>query len=190
MDLINTYGALLSKVDARIKNAISLLPKSTIAKVVAVKKNTVKVASVELSLNQQAFLNDVPIIRPIYNHYPVKVGDLGILLTCDYAVSQFVKNSQLNKKKLQRNTNGGGYLFFPIASNDNDFASDTMANEMYSLDGKTFLSIDNEQVKIKDKFENEIIINSDGINITDSNKNKIEFTSSGININGNLEILQ
>lgn len=38
MDLINTYGALLSKVDARIKNAISLLPKSTIAKVVAVKK--------------------------------------------------------------------------------------------------------------------------------------------------------
>ncbi len=182
MKAINTAESIFNRVDRMIESAIRVLPKSIIVKVVNVKKNTVDVSNLDLKASTQTIITNIPIIRPIYNHYPVQVGDLGICLTVDYSVEPFIKNSKTTKQALQQNANGSGYIFFPISSLDNDFASDTMANEMYSLDGKTSFIIDNQKVELKDKNNNEIVIDSNGIKITDANKNEVVLDSNGIKI--------
>ena len=182
MQVINTTSSLFNKVNRMIEEAIRVLPKSIIVKVVNVKKNTVDVSNLDLKATTQTIITNIPIIRPIYNHYPVKIGDLGICLTVDYSVEPFIKNSKITKQALQKNTNGSGYLFFPISSLDNDFATDTMANEMYSLDGKTQFIIDNQKVELKDKNNNDILIDNNGIKITDANSNEVVLDNNGIKI--------
>ena len=182
MQVINTTSSLFNKVNRMIEEAIRVLPKSIIVKVVNVKKNTVDVSNLDLKATTQTIITNIPIIRPIYNHYPVKIGDLGICLTVDYSVEPFIKNSKITKQALQKNTNGSGYLFFPISSLDNDFATDNMANEMYSLDGKTQFIIDNQKVELKDKNNNDILIDNNGIKITDANSNSIVLDNNGIKI--------
>ena len=182
MQVINPTTSLFNQVNKMIGEAIKTLPRSIVVRVVKVKKNAVDVSNIDLKTSTQAIISNVPIIRPIYNHYPIKIGDVGVCLTVDYSVEPILKNSKILKKPLQRNANGSGYLFFPISSLDNDFATDTMANEMYSLDGKTQFIIDNLKVELKDRFNNDIVIDSKGIKITDANKNEFVIDSNGIKI--------
>ena len=182
MQVINPTTSLFNQVSKMIEEAIRILPHSIVVRVVKVKKNTVDVSNIDLKPSVQTLIKNVPIIRSIYNRYPIKIGDVGVCLTVDYSVEPLLKNSKLLKKSLQKSASGSGYLFFPFASSDNDFATDTMANEMYSLDGKTQFIIDNLKVELKDRFNNDIVINNSGITITDANKNEIVINSSGITI--------
>lgn len=183
MERFNAYNNILNQVDKMIDEAIRSLPKSIIVRVVNAKKNTVDVVNIDLKATMPSILTNIPIVRPIYNHYPVKIGDIGVCLTVDYAVEPLLKNSKILKQALQKNANGSGYLFFPFASLDNDMSTDFMANEMYSLDGKTQYIIDNLKTELKDRFNNDILIDNNGIKITDTNKNEITINSQGITIN-------
>ena len=183
MERFNAYNNILNQVDKMIDEAIRSLPKSIVVRVVNAKKNTVDVVNIDLKATMPSILTNIPIIRPIYNHYPVKIGDIGVCLTVDYAVEPLLKNSKILKQALQKNANGSGYLFFPFASLDNDMSTDFMANEMYSLDGKTQYIIDNLKTELKDRFNNDIVIDAKGIKITDTNKNEITINSQGITIN-------
>lgn len=183
MERFNAYNNILNQVDKMIDEAIRSLPKSIIVRVVNAKKNTVDVVNIDLKATMPSILTNIPIIRPIYNHYPVKIGDIGVCLTVDYAVEPLLKNSKILKQALQKNANGSGYLFFPFASLDNDMSTDFMANEMYSLDGKTQYIIDNLKTELKDRFNNDIVIDAKGIKITDTNKNEITINNQGITIN-------
>jgi hypothetical protein len=182
MATLNAYDSLLSRVNKMIAETMRSRPHSIIARVVSVNKNTVDLSNIDLKASNPAIIKNVPIMRPIYNHYPVKVGDVGVCLTIDYSVEPILKNSKLVKKALQENANGGGYFFFPIASDDVDFASDTMANEMYSLDGNTQYIIDNEKTELTDRFNNDILIDKDGVKVVDSNNNKIVISKDGVKI--------
>lgn len=182
MERFNAYNNILNQVDKMIDEAIRSLPKSIIVRVVNAKKNTVDVVNIDLKATTPSILTNIPIIRPIYNHYPVKIGDIGVCLTVDYAIEPLLKNSKILKQALQKNANGSGYLFFPFASLDNDMATDFMANEMYSLDGKTQYIIDNLKTELKDRFNNDIVIDAKGIKITDTNKNEITINSQGITL--------
>lgn len=182
MATLNAYDSLLSRVNKMIEEAMRSRPHSIIARVVSVNKNTVDLSNIDLKASNPAIIKNVPIMRPIYNHYPVKVGDVGVCLTIDYSVEPILKNSKLVKKALQENANGSGYFFFPIASDDVDFASDTMANEMYSLDGNTQYIIDNEKTELTDRFNNDILIDMNGVKIVDSNNNEIVISKEGISI--------
>lgn len=183
MERFNAYNNILNQVDKMIDEAIRSLPKSIVVRVVNAKKNTVDVINIDLKATMPSILTNIPIIRPIYNHYPVKIGDIGVCLTVDYAVEPLLKNSKILKQALQKNANGSGYLFFPFASLDNDMATDFMANEMYSLDGKTQFIIDNLKTELKDRFNNDIVIDAKGIKIADTNKNEITINNQGITIN-------
>lgn len=182
MSTLNAYDSLLSRVNKMIEEAMRSRPHSIIARVVSVKENTVDLSNIDLKASNPAIIKNVPIMRPIYNHYPIKVGDVGVCLTIDYSVEPILKNSKLVKNALQENANGGGYFFFPIASDDVDFASDTMANEMYSLDGNTQYIIDNEKTELTDRFNNDILIDINGVKIVDSNNNKIVISKDGVKV--------
>ena len=183
MNVKNPTTSLLNKVKDMIDGAIKVLPKSIIVRVVKVNKNTVDVVNVDLKLTTQAIIKNVPIMRSIYGRYPIKIGDIGICLTVDFGVEPLLKNSKIPKIALQRNADGGGYFFFPFASLDNDLvSSDTMANELYSLDGQTQLIIDNKKTELSDRFNNDILVDSKGIAITDCNKNEIVIDSKGLKI--------
>ena len=182
MATLNAYDSLLSRVNKMIEEAMRSRPHSIIARVVSVKENTVDLSNIDLKASNPAIIKNVPIMRPIYNHYPIKIGDVGVCLTIDYSVEPILKNSKLVKKALQENANGSGYFFFPIASDDVDFASDTMANEMYSLDGNTQYIIDNEKTELTDRFNNDILIDKDGVKVVDSNNNEIVISKDGIAI--------
>ncbi|WP_288686018.1 hypothetical protein [uncultured Brachyspira sp.] len=64
--------------------------------------------------------------------------------------------------------------------------------EIYSLDGKTSIIINDDKIEIKDNASDEgnnILIDENGINITDTNKNNITLSSNGTKIedkNGNV----
>lgn len=182
MQMLNPTTSLLSRVNKIVEEKIRALPKSILVRVVLVKKNTVNVSSIDLKASTPTIISNVPIMRPIYNHYPIKIGDIGVCLTIDYSVEPLLKNSKTPKKPLQKNAEGSGYFFFPFASLDNDMATDTMANEMYSLDGKTQFIIDNLKVELRDRFNNDIVVDEKGIKITDANKNEIVINSEGIKI--------
>ena len=155
------------------------------------KGNKVKVARMLKNDNVIGYADNVPIIRPIYFTYPIKQGDVGLLIASNYPVSNYVKDSNTPPKNMPENANGSGYLFLPIAPDNLDFIQDTegKALEIYSLDGKTSIIIDNDKIQIKDNASgddegdnNNILIDEKGINILDTNKNNIVMSSDGISI--------
>lgn len=183
MNNFDTYHNVERRINTLISQAVSNLPKSMPCKVAEVKGNVVKVQRMLLNNNIIGFVDNVPIVRSVYGGYPVQVGDLGILFTCDYPVSSYVENSNLPASEMKLNSNGAGYLFLPLAPIDKDLVKDNNAYEFYSIDGTTSFIIDNDKVVIKDSDNNEILIDSNGIKLLDTNNNTIELTSNGIKIN-------
>lgn len=179
---VDTYSSIRKMIDIKIREALASIPKSTIARVVVATKNTVSCKRVELTGTIDAILTEIPIIRPYYNHYPVKTGDLGVLIPCSVGLDKFVKTAMIPTKKLEDNTNGSGYMFFPLCSKDLDFASDPMANEMYSLDGQSKIILDIKQILLNDKFQNKVSLEATGITIQDLSQNSIKMSASGLTI--------
>ena len=188
---IDTYQSINNNIASQINNALKSLPKSEPCKVEEVKGNKVKVARMLKNDNVIGYADNVPIIRPIYFTYPIKQGDVGLLIASNYPVSNYVKDSNTPPKNMPENANGSGYLFLPIAPDNLDFIQDTegKALEIYSLDGKTSIIIDNDKIQIKDNASgddegdnNNILIDEKGINILDTNKNNIVMSSDGISI--------
>ena len=131
----------------------------------------------------------MPIVRAIYYSYPIKAGDLGVLIPSDYPVVNYVDNNLLQAKEMRTNSDGMGYMFFPLAPTQTDFLQNNEAFEIYSLDGLTSIIIDNDKIQIKDNASgddegdnNNILIDKNGINILDTNKNNIVMNSDGISV--------
>ena len=188
---IDTYQSINNNIANQINNALKSLPKSEPCKVEEVKGNKVKVARMLENDNVIGYTDNVPIIRPIYFTYPIKQGDVGLLIASNYPVSNYVKDSNTPPKNMPENANGSGYLFLPLAPDDLDFIQNTegKAFEIYSLDGKTSIIIDDDKIQIKDNASgddegdnNNILIDENGINITDTNKNNIVLNADGISI--------
>ena len=102
-----------------------------------------------------------------------------------------MKDSNTPPKNMPENANGSGYLFLPLAPDNLDFIQNTEGKtfEIYSLDGKTSIIIDDDKIQIKDNASgddegdnNNILIDENGINILDTNKNNIVMSSDGISI--------
>ena len=204
---IDTYQSINNNIAKQINNALKRLPKSQVCKVEEVKGNKVKVSRMLENNNTIGYTDDVPIIRPIYFTYPIKQGDLGLLITSNYPVKNYIKDYNTPP-----NSNGEGYLFLPLAPDNIDFIQDKEGKsfEIYSLDGKTSIIINDDKIEIKDNASDEgnnILIDENGINVTDTNKNNIildadgtkiedkngnvfEMGSSSVKINNNFEVLQ
>lgn len=209
---IDTYQSINNNIAKQINNALKRLPKSQVCKVEEVKGNKVKVSRMLENNNTIGYTDDVPIIRPIYFTYPIKQGDLGLLITSNYPVKSYIKDYNTPPKNMPENSNGEGYLFLPLAPDNIDFIQDKEGKsfEIYSLDGKTSIIINDDKIEIKDNASDEgnnILIDKNGINITDTNKNNIilssdgtkiedkngnvfEMGSSSVKINNNFEVLQ
>ncbi len=209
---IDTYQSINNNIAKQINNALKRLPKSQACKVEEVKGNKVKVSRMLENNNTIGYTDDVPIIRPIYFTYPIKQGDLGLLITSNYPVKSYIKDYNTPPKNMPENSNGEGYLFLPLAPDNIDFIQDKEGKsfEIYSLDGKTSIIINDDKIEIKDNASDEgnnILIDENGINITDTNKNNIllnadgtkiedkngnvfEMGSSSVKINNNFEVLQ
>lgn len=188
---IDTYQSINNNIANKINNALKRLPKSQPCKVEEVKGNKVKVARMLENDNTIGYTDDVPIIRPIYFTYPIKQGDLGILIALNYPYESYIKDYNTPPKDMPENSNGSGYLFLPLAPDNIDFNQDTEGKsfEIYSLDGKTSIIINDDKIEIKDNASgddegdnNNILIDENGINITDTNKNNILLNSNGISI--------
>lgn len=209
---IDTYQSINNNIAKQINNALKRLPKSQVCKVEEVKGNKVKVSRMLENNNTIGYTDDVPIIRPIYFTYPIKQGDLGLLITSNYPVKNYIKDYNTPPKNMPENSNGEGYLFLPLAPDNIDFIQDKEGKsfEIYSLDGKTSIIINDDKIEIKDNASDEgnnILIDENGINVTDTNKNNIildadgtkiedkngnvfEMGSSSVKINNNFEVLQ
>lgn len=212
---IDTYQSINNNIASQINNALKSLPKSEPCKVEEVKGNKVKVARMLENDNVIGYADNVPVIRPIYFTYPIKQGDVGLLIASNYPCESYIKDSNTPPKNMPENANGSGYLFLPLAPDNLDFIQDTegKAFEIYSLDGKTSIIIDDDKIQIKDNAsgddegdnnnilidenginildtnKNNIVLNADGISITDTNENKITLSSSGATVedkNGNV----
>ncbi|SUW00983.1 hypothetical protein [Brachyspira pilosicoli] len=191
---IDTYQSINNNIAKQINNALKRLPKSQVCKVEEVKGNKVKVSRMLENNNTIGYTDDVPIIRPIYFTYPIKQGDLGLLITSNYPVESYIKDYNTPPKNMAENSNGQGYLFLPLAPDNIDFIQDKEGKsfEIYSLDGKTSIIINDDKIEIKDNASDEgnnISIDENGINITDTNKNNITLSSNGTKIedkNGNV----
>lgn len=191
---IDTYQSINNNIAKQINNALKRLPKSQVCKVEEVKGNKVKVSRMLENNNTIGYTDDVPIIRPIYFTYPIKQGDLGLLITSNYPVESYIKDYNTPPNNMPENSNGEGYLFLPLAPDNIDFIQDKEGKsfEIYSLDGKTSIIINDDKIEIKDNASDEgnnILIDENGINITDTNKNNITFSSNGTKIedkNGNI----
>ncbi|SUW09041.1 Uncharacterised protein [Brachyspira pilosicoli] len=191
---IDTYQSINNNIAKQINNALKRLPKSQVCKVEEVKGNKVKVSRMLENNNTIGYTDDVPIIRPIYFTYPIKQGDLGLLITSNYPVASYIKDYNTPPKNMAENSNGQGYLFLPLAPDNIDFIQDKEGKsfEIYSLDGKTSIIINDDKIEIKDNASDEgnnISIDENGINITDTNKNNITLSSNGTKIedkNGNV----
>lgn len=186
---IDTYQSINNNIAKQINNALKRLPKSQVCKVEEVKGNKVKVSRMLENNNKIGYTDDVPIIRPIYFSYPIKQGDLGLLITSNYPVESYIKDYNTPPKNMPENSNGQGYLFLPLAPDNIDFIQDKEGKsfEIYSLDGKTSIIINDDKIEIKDNASsdddgNNILIDKNGINITDTNKNNILLNSDGISI--------
>lgn len=187
MQSVNTFNSVNKLISDKINEALETIPKSQVCKVEEVKGNKVKAARMLENDNVIGYADDVPIIRPIYFTYPIKQGDVGLLIASNYPYESYIKDSNTPPKDMPENANGSGYLFLPLAPDDLDFIQDTegKAFEIYSLDGKTSIIIDDDKIQIKDNDEgdnNNILIDENGINILDTNKNNIIMSSDGINI--------
>ena len=209
---LDTYQSINNNIAKQINNALKRLPKSQACKVEEVKGNKVKVSRMLENNNTIGYTDDVPIIRPIYFTYPIKQGDLGLLITSNYPVKSYIKDYNTPPKNMSENSNGQGYLFLPLAPDNIDFIQDKEGKsfEIYSLDGKTSIIINDDKIEIKDNASDEgnnILIDENGINITDTNKNNIildadgtkiedkngnvfKMGSSSVKINNNFEVLQ
>lgn len=211
---LDTYQSINNNIAKQINNALKRLPKSQVCKVEEVKGNKVKVSRMLENNNTIGYIDNVPIIRPIYFTYPIKQGDLGLLITSNYPVKSYIKDYNTSPKNMPENSNGQGYLFLPLAPDNIDFIQDKEGKsfEIYSLDGKTSIIINDDKIEIKDNASsddegNNILIDENGINITDTNKNNIllnadgtkiedkngnvfEMGSSSVKINNNFEVLQ
>ncbi|MBW5392782.1 hypothetical protein [Brachyspira pilosicoli] len=193
---IDTYQSINNNIAKQINNALKRLPKSQVCKVEEVKGNKVKVSRMLENNNTIGYTDDVPIIRPIYFTYPIKQGNLGLLITSNYPVESYIKDYNTPPKNMPENSNGQGYLFLPLAPDNIDFIQDKEGKsfEIYSLDGKTSITINDDKIEIKDNASsddegNNILIDENGINITDTNKNNITLSSNGTKIedkNGNV----
>lgn len=193
---IDTYQSINNNIAKQINNALKRLPKSQVCKVEEVKGNKVKVSRMLENNNTIGYTDNVPIIRPIYFTYPIKQGDLGLLITSNYPVESYIKDYNTPPKNMPENSNGQGYLFLPLAPDNIDFIQDKEGKsfEIYSLDGKTSIIINDDKIEIKDNASsddegNNILIDENGINITDINKNNITLSSNGTKIedkNGNV----
>lgn len=188
---IDAYQSINNNIANKINNALKRLPKSQVCKVEEVKGNKVKVARMLENDNTIGYTDDVPIIRPIYFTYPIKQGDLGILIALNYPYESYIKDYNTPPKNMPENSNGSGYLFLPLAPDNIDFNQDTEGKsfEIYSLDGKTSIIINDDKIEIKDNASgddegdnNNILIDENGINITDTNKNNIVLNADGIRI--------
>ncbi|MDA0065077.1 hypothetical protein OFS07_02105 [Brachyspira hyodysenteriae] len=213
---IDPYQSINNNIANQINKALKRLPKSQPCKVEEVKGNKVKVARMLENDNTIGYTDDVPIIRPIYFTYPIKQGDLGILIALNYPYESYIKDYNTPPKDMPENSNGSGYLFLPLAPDNIDFNKDTEGKsfEIYSLDGKTSIIINDDKIEIKDNAsgddegdnnnilidenginitdtnKNNILLNSDGMSITDTNGNVIEMGTTSVKINNNLEVLQ
>ena len=184
---IDTYQSINNNIAKQINNALKRLPKSQVCKVEEVKGNKVKVSRMLENNNTIGYTDDVPIIRPIYFTYPIKQGDLGLLITSNYPVESYIKDYNTPPKNMAENSNGQGYLFLPLAPDNIDFIQDKEGKsfEIYSLDGKTSIIINDDKIEIKDNASDEgnnILIDENGMNITDTNKNNILLNADGISI--------
>lgn len=188
---IDTYQSINNNIAKQINNALKRLPKSQVCKVEEVKGNKVKVSRMLENNNTIGYTDNVPIIRPIYFSYPIKQGDLGLLITSNYPVKSYIKDYNTPPKNMPENSNGQGYLFLPLAPDNIDFIQDKEGKsfEIYSLDGKTSIIINDDKIEIKDNASgddegdnNNILIDENGINITDTNKNNILLNADGISI--------
>ena len=188
---IDTYQSINNNIANQINNALRSFPKSQVCKVEEVKGNKVKVARMLENDNTIGYIDDVPIVRPIYFTYPVKQGDLGLLIVSNYPYENYIADINTPPKNMPENANGSGYLFLPLAPDNLDFIQDTEGKsfEIYSLDGKTSIIIDDDKIQIKDNASgddegdnNNILIDENGINIIDTNKNNILLNSDGISI--------
>ena len=186
---IDTYQSINNNITKRINNALKRLPKSQVCKVEEVKGNKVKVSRMLENNNTIGYTDNVPIIRPIYFTYPIKQGDLGLLITSNYPVESYIKDYNTPPKNMPENSNGQGYLFLPLAPDNIDFIQDKEGKsfEIYSLDGKTSIIINDDKIEIKDNASsddegNNILIDENGINITDTNKNNILLNADVISI--------
>ena len=187
LNKIDTYQSINNNIAKQINNALKRLPKSQVCKVEEVKGNKVKVSRMLENNNTIGYTDDVPIIRPIYFTYPIKQGDLGLLITSNYPVKSYIKDYNTPPKNMPENSNGEGYLFLPLAPDNIDFIQDKEGKsfEIYSLDGKTSITINDDKIEIKDNASDEgnnILIDENGINITDTNKNNILLNADGISI--------
>lgn len=184
---IDTYQSINNNIAKQINNALKRLPKSQVCKVEEVKGNKVKVSRMLENNNTIGYTDNVPIIRPIYFSYPIKQGDLGLLITSNYPVESYIKDYNTPPKNMAENSNGQGYLFLPLAPDNIDFIQDKEGKsfEIYSLDGKTSIIINDDKIEIKDNASDEgnnISIDENGMNITDTNKNNILLNADGISI--------
>ena len=184
---IDTYQSINNNITKQINNALKKLPKSQVCKVEEVKGNKVKVSRMLENNNTIGYTDNVPIIRPIYFTYPIKQGDLGLLITSNYPVESYIKDYNTPPKNMPENSNGQGYLFLPLAPDNIDFIQDKEGKsfEIYSLDGKTSIIINDDKIEIKDNASDEgnnILIDENGMNITDTNKNNILLNADGISI--------
>lgn len=191
MQSVNSFSSINKLISDKINEALAIIPKSQPCKVEEVKGNKVKVARMLDNNNKIGYVSDVPIVRPIYFTYPIKKGDLGILIISNYPVESYIKDINTSPKNMPENANGSGYLFLPLAPDEIDFIQDKegKAFEIYSLDGKTSIITDDDKIEIKDNASgddegdnNNILIDKNGINITDANKNNILLNADGISI--------
>lgn len=187
LNKIDTYQSINNNIAKQINNALKRLPKSQVCKVEEVKGNKVKVSRMFENNNTIGYTDNVPIIRPIYFTYPIKQGDLGLLITSNYPVESYIKDYNTPPKNMAENSNGQGYLFLPLAPDNINFIQDKEGKsfEIYSLDRKTSIIINDDKIEIKDNASDEgnnISIDENGINITDTNKNNILLNADGISI--------
>ena len=150
---LDTYQSINNNIAKQINNALKRLPKSQACKVEEVKGNKVKVSRMLENNNTIGYTDNVPIICPIYFTYPIKQGDLGLLITSNYPVESYIKDYNTPPKNMAENSNGQGYLFLPLAPDNIDFIQETEnIQEARNIDVQSFAATLQETKNVLFRF--------------------------------------
>lgn len=186
--IIDTYKSINDNIQNIVKDVVDNMPKSVPCRVEEVKKNRVKVSRLGKNSNITGYVDNVPIVRCNSFAYPIKKGDIGVLLAIDYSARSYVTNSLIPPKTLTKATNGAGYLYLPLAPDDTNFTESNDTFELYSLNGENSIKIHNDSITITDTNKNNIVFDDKGVLIEDTNSNTITASSDGVVVedaNGN-----
>lgn len=189
----NLYSIDLIKniINNEIEKALDYLPKNMYAKVVSRDGETVDVCMLTSDIDSaMPKIFHVPIARTIYNHFPVKENDVGILVGISKEFYHKFDNNDTSTTLENEAVEGVAYIFIPLAPPKTDLNDDVKTMSLFSQNGKRSVKITDDDITLKDEDGNAVTLDKDGLKLEDKNGNKIVLNSEGVTINDNFKVMK